>query len=105
MNGGSGTFTARIPGNYFFTFSGQTGNVGNLSNNDDNCVWVYKNSEHKLLIYEGNNLKDENNLSYSWIFRLQSNDKIHLTTCTKTALFGNSGEWITFTGHLLLADD
>merc|ERR1711860_49173 len=105
MNGSSGTFTARIPGNYFLTFSAQTQN-GNDERKPDMCVRVKKNSNMStFLIYDGNDSTDENNLSYSWMFRLQVGDTIHLETCSNTILYGDGTEWITFTGHLLLADD
>ena len=111
MNSASGTFTTRIPGHYFLTFSAQTRN-GNAEDKPDMCVRVLKNGGgayssglYDFLIYDGNDSTDENNLSYSWIQRLQIGDKISFKTCTQTTLFASGSERITFAGHLLLADE
>ena len=111
MNGSSGTFTARIAGTYFFTFSAVTNNGENV-HKSDMSVRVMKNGNYVFAIYDGNRsdddknkYDDENNINYSWLFEMESGDTLSLKTCNwdSCVLFGQSDQWTTLTGQLLLA--
>merc|ERR1711860_332961 len=109
MNGSSGTFTARIPGTYFFTFSAVTGSGRNV-HKTDMYIQVMKNENQVFVIYDGNQSNgderdDENNINYSWILEMESGDTLSLRTGAYDAslLYGSSTQWITLTGQLLLA--
>merc|ERR1711860_381010 len=96
MDGSSGTFTARIPGTYFFTFSAVT-NDGRNVHKTDMYIRVMKNNTEVFLIVDGNKSDDdknddENNINYSWLFEMESGDTLSLKTCNwdSCVLFGES---------------
>merc|ERR1711860_484295 len=54
MDGSSGTFTARIPGTYFFTFSAVTGSGRNVHKTDMYIKVLKNESQQVFIIYDGN---------------------------------------------------
>ena len=90
----SGVFEVPISGIYRMTFSGQTAFISSAC-----YVGVYKKDGSRMLtIFDENNAYGANNLSYTWIVKLDEGDELKLYT--ENYLFAAN----TFTEELIHID-
>ena len=97
FDGPGGVFKVPISGIYKMTFSACTGGGNNLYYAN---IRVFKNgSDLMLIIFDGNEADNENNLSYTWMSHLIQGDELTITT----ANYLQASEYspVTFTGELI----
>ena len=99
MDPDSGVFTTPVAGIYSFSFSARTDDSDPYTN-----IAVYKNDVYLFRISDYNNSGQNNfgNISYSWVFTLAKNDKIHLKV-SKNGLDVYGEDFVWFNGQLLMA--
>eukprot|EP00062_Callorhinchus_milii_P010655 gi/632955786/ref/XP_007893636.1/ PREDICTED: complement C1q tumor necrosis factor-related protein 4-like [Callorhinchus milii] len=98
FNSGTGRFSCRIPGAYYFAFT-----VGKYPRKMLSVMLMKTGHEVQAIAYDEHRQKNRKVQSQSIMLQLKAADTVwlHLHGSSKYALYSNMGPYTTFTGYLI----